>query len=147
MMSGKQQPERTFESSAVAESYFYEAFAGLDAALMGEVWLDSDAAYCIHPGGQPLVGVERVLASWRGMFRDARPLALFYKVIRKQVNGDMAVHLVEERLSSEDGSRRGLVMASNCYLRTDAGWRLFSHHGSPMVPPDAPTQEASARVH
>jgi hypothetical protein len=146
-MNEKQSSARAFESSAIAESHFYEAFARLDAELMRDVWLDSESSYCIHPGGEPLVGVQRVIESWRNMFRGARPLALFYKVIRKQASGYMAVHLVEERLSSEDGRRRGLVMASNCYLRTTSGWRLFSHHGSPLVPPDASAHDASARMH
>jgi len=147
-MSEKRQQEREYESSAMAEAHFYEAFARLDEDLMSEVWFDSDDAYCVHPGGQPLVGSQAVLESWRGMFRGGRPLVIFYKVIRKQVSDDMAMHLVEERLSSEDGRQRGLVMASNCYLRTVDGWRLVSHHGSPMSPDrSTPEPEMPARVH
>ncbi len=135
-----------FASPALVEALFYEAFARIDAALMNAVWLDSGETYCVHPGGQPLIGYETVLRSWRGMFQGAQPLVLFYKVLHKREWGEMAVHLVEERLSSRDGSHQGLVLASNCYVRTEQGWRLFSHHGSslalprPTTPPEAPQQ-------
>lgn len=146
-MGAKQAQKKSFESSAIAEAHFYEAFARLDAGLMSEVWLDSEATFCVHPGGAPLVGVQAVLDSWRGMFHGARPLVLFYKVVRKQVSENMALHLVEEKLSSEDGSQGGMVMASNCYLRTETGWRLLSHHGSPMSRAGTHSAEAPTRMH
>ncbi|MCU7850925.1 MAG: nuclear transport factor 2 family protein [Candidatus Thiodiazotropha sp. (ex Monitilora ramsayi)] len=146
-MSESPQQTRVFESPAVAEAHFYEAFANIDGQLMSEVWLDKEAVYCIHPSGQPLIGSQAVLDSWRAMFKGGHPLALFYRVVQKQVSDGMALHLVEETLSSQDGSRRGLVMASNCYLKTETGWRLFSHHGSPMVKPQTEKTGASAQVH
>lgn len=122
-----------FASSALAEAQFYEAFARLDADLMARVWHDSEQAYCVHPGGRPLFGRQAVLGSWRDMFHDAEPLVLFYKVLYRQEWEGMAMHLVEERLSTRDGSLQGLVLASNCYVRISEEWRLFSHHGSSLA--------------
>lgn len=146
-MSETGQQGRVFESSAVAEAYFYEAFAQLDMDLMSAVWSDSDAVFCLHPGGQVLLGTPQVLASWREMFRGARPLVLSYQVIRKQVAGDMALHLVEERLSSANGLHRGLVLASNCYLRQGGGWHLLSHQGTSLALPSSPQAEEPAILH
>jgi hypothetical protein len=146
-MSEAGQQARVFESSAVAEAYFYEAFALLDIDLMSAVWCDSDAAFCLHPGGQPLLGTSLVLASWRKMFHHAQPLVLSYQVIRKRIAGEMALHLVEERLSSADGRHRGLVMATNCYLRQGDSWHLLSHQGTSMALPDSPQVEEPAVLH
>jgi ketosteroid isomerase-like protein len=141
--SGVEPGDSDFASPALVEAFFYEAFAELGMALMRRVWIDSQQAFCVHPGGRPLLGTQAVLASWRDMFQVAQPLALFYRVLHKQEWGDLAVHLVEERLSSKDGAHQGLVMASNCYVKTDRGWRLFSHHGSSLslpIPPETPPQ-------
>jgi len=146
-MPEKQPQTSDFASSALVEALFYEAFAQIDAGLMAAVWLDSEQTYCVHPGGRPLIGYERVLQSWRGMFEGAEPLVLFYKVLHKREWGEMAIHLVEERLSSRDGSHQGLVLASNCYVRTELGWRLFSHHGSSLSLPRSTSPEAPQQVH
>jgi ketosteroid isomerase-like protein len=129
-MSDPQTQAADFASPALVEALFYEAFAQLNADLMAQVWHDSERAYCVHPGGRPLLGRGAVLESWRGIFQGAQPLVLVYKVLHRQEWGGFAVHLVEERLSPRDGGRQGLVLASNCYVKTDEGWRLFSHHGS-----------------
>ncbi len=132
-----------FASSALVEALFYEAFVQLDASLMAHLWHDSDQVFCIHPGARPLLGSRAVLESWRSMFQDAQPVVFFYKVLHKQELGDLAVHLVEEQISSHDGSLQGLVVASNCYVKTGKGWRLFSHHGSSLALP----RPASPQLH
>ncbi len=134
-------------SPALVEALFYEAFAQIDMALMARVWFDSERAYCVHPGGKPLLGSGAVLESWRGMFQGAQPLVLFYKVLNREEWGDLAIHLVEERLSSRDGSQQGLVMATNCYVKTEVGWRLFSHHGSSLSLARPRQPEPSPQIH
>ena len=146
-MSQSRPDETAFESSALAEAYFYEAFANIDMQGMSEVWLPSDAVFCIHPSGRPLLGFQAVQESWRTIFSGGQPVTLFYRVVKKQVSDGMAIHLVEEELSTADGSQRGLIMATNCYLKTERGWRLFSHHGSPMIVPEQGQVETSARIH
>jgi ketosteroid isomerase-like protein len=146
-MSEAQPGNSDFASPALVEALFYEAFAQLGMDLMSRVWVDSEQAFCVHPGGRPLLGSQAVLASWRGMFQGAQPLVLFYKVVHKQEWGDLAVHLVEERLSSKDATHQGLVMASNCYVKTDGGWRLFSHHGSSLSLPQPSVPEAPPQMH
>jgi len=147
-MSETGQQRRVFASSSVVEARFYEAFAQLDVDLMSAVWCDSETVFCLHPGGRTLLGIQAVMEGWRELFHGARPLVLSYQVIRKQVVGDMALHLVEERLSSGDGYHRGLVMATNCYLRMKGGWCLLSHQGTAMaISTDSQQIEASAILH
>jgi ketosteroid isomerase-like protein len=138
---------RGFESSSLAEAYFYEAFANIDSQGMSQVWVSSDGAYCIHPGGEPMIGYAAVQGSWQAMFKGGQPVRLFYRVVNQQVSGDMAIHLVEEEISSIDGSQRGLVMATNCYQKGDGGWRILSHHGSPMVSLGRSQAEDSTQIH
>lgn len=146
-MKASQTEMADFASPALAEALFYEAFAQLDVGLMERVWFDSEQTYCVHPGGHPLYGHRAVLESWRGMFQGAQPLVVFYKVLHQQAWDDQVIHLVEERLSSKDGSHQGLIMASNCYVRTEAGWRLFSHHGSSVNLPRKADTQPPAQVH
>ena len=146
-MTASQPEAADFASPALTEALFYEAFAQLNTGLMEQVWFDSEQAYCVHPGGHPLYGRQAVMESWRSMFQGAQPLVLFYKLLHEQVWDDLAIHLVEERLSSRDGSHQGLIMASNCYVRTDTGWRLFSHHGSSVGLPRKADAEPPTRVH
>jgi ketosteroid isomerase-like protein len=146
-MNESQARTSDFASSALVEALFYEAFAQIDMRLMTRVWLDSERAYCVHPGGRPLLGSGTVLESWRSMFQGAQPLVLFYKVLNREERGDFAIHLVEERLSSRDGSQQGLVMATNCYVKTGDGWRLLSHHGSSLSLPRTKQPEPSPQIH
>jgi ketosteroid isomerase-like protein len=147
MMHKSESKSRGFESPALAEAFFYEAFANIDSQGMSQVWLSSDCAYCIHPGGNPLVGYASVQASWQQMFNGGQPVNLFYRVVKSEVKGDMAIHLVEEEISAMDGSRHGRVMATNCYLKTDGGWWLLCHHGSPMVTLKGDRSERSTHLH
>ena len=123
----------TFASPGLAEAHFYEAFAQLDVERMRQVWLDSPDVFCVHPGAPVLLGVEAVLNSWGSMFRQAAPLALICKTLKTQVGDDLALHLVEERIGPKEGGHQGLVLASNCYVRSAQGWRLLSHHGSAVA--------------
>ena len=122
-----------FASPAMAEAHFYQAFAQLDVESMQQVWLDSPEVFCVHPGAPALLGIGAVLNSWQSMFSQAAPLALSYKLIQHQAHKDIALHLVEESISPREGGRQGLVLASNCYVRSAQGWRLLSHHGSAVA--------------
>lgn len=119
-----------------AESAFYTAFAQLDGDRMREVWAASAAVFCVHPGGPLISGHEDVIASWLEIFASAAPPQMAHRLVNSYVQDGMAVHLVEERIrpSGEASQSAALVLATNVYRRTDAGWRLFSHHAStPMV--------------
>lgn len=137
----------TFSTAAEAERAFYDAFSKLDIDAMQHVWADSPDASCIHPGGGLVQGVEGVIDSWRSIFRDTSPPRVDYRIVQASADSRLAVHTVEEHVSSSDGQRHAVVLATNIYVNRDGSWRMLAHHASlPLVErePTPPTPEASA---
>jgi len=119
-------------SSDEAETSFYGAFSNLDMDLMRATWLFSDDIYCIHPGGPLQSGFDKVMSNWAFIFKDSRPPEINYALRRVVRQDNIAIHFVEEQIGS--GPEKATVLATNVYINTDQGWRLFSHHAS--VPPE-----------
>jgi len=134
-----------FGSAQDAEAAFYEAFAKNDLDAMMAVWADDDEIYCIHPQGQRFSGVAQVRDSWRQIFNSGQALR-FQLREQRRLNGMMvAVHSVYEQLIVAGETRpRGTIIATNIYLRTDRGWRMVAHHGSP-APAPAPAETEPRR--
>jgi hypothetical protein len=126
-------------SSDEAESSFYAAFENLDLDLMKATWHQADNVYCIHPGGPAQTGYDAVLNHWAYILGDNQATNIEYRVISVEKHGNFAIHLVEESI----GSDKVKVLATNTYIYTDNGWRLYSHHAS--LPP--PQKEHVAEVH
>lgn len=132
------------------EAAFYAAFQELDGQAMDRVWAKSPEVFCIHPGGPLLSGREEVVASWVEIFSSADPPTLEYRLLRSHENGDVAVHLVEERISPgrAKSSEAAIVFSTNVYQRTSAGWRLLSHHASvPLVRRGDADEERERHLH
>jgi ketosteroid isomerase-like protein len=126
-----------FPDPAAAEAAFYEAFRTLDIERMGLVWLDSAEVSCIHPGGALLQGTAAVLESWAAIFRDSRPPQVTHRTLQTSTDRHLAVHTVEEHVSSDSGQRRALILATNIYRCIDGSWRMLAHHASlPLVESD-----------
>lgn len=115
-----------------AEAAFYAAFGARDLTAMIAIWSDSPQALCIHPGGPPLHGPEAILQSWTEILGNAAPPEVRYTELQQVLSGDLAIHVVEERIRpgrSPDAPTR--VIATNVYRREpDARWRLLVHHAS-----------------
>jgi ketosteroid isomerase-like protein len=69
-------------------------------------------------------------------------IQFFLTDVEVSVLGDTAVVTCTENILSggpteDDGSAGplvgGLVVATNVFRRTESGWRLWSHHGSPVL--------------
>ncbi|MCP5305821.1 MAG: nuclear transport factor 2 family protein [Chromatiaceae bacterium] len=124
----------SFPDPAAAEAAFYAAFRDLDLDTMRSVWVDSDNTSCIHPGGALLQGSAAILASWEEIFRDSQPPRVEHRLIQASADGGLAVHTVEENVSTGTGNRRALILATNVYGYLDGGWRMLAHHASlPLV--------------
>jgi len=125
-----------FENPADVEEAFYAAFASIDVPKMAHVWLDSDSASCIHPGGGLLQGKQHVMQSWMEIFSGAVQPDVEHRLLNTIAGNDIAVHLVEETIrpggnKSVEASR---VLATNIYVRRGASWYLAEHHASlPMM--------------
>jgi ketosteroid isomerase-like protein len=123
------------KEAARANRAFYKAFEKLDMDAMRGVWLDDPFVKCIHPGGEVLIGPERVLASWAAIFRSTRKIRFEIADLSIEIVGDMAWATGIERIrsSTEQGLVQSEAAATNLFVKRDDGWRMVLHHASPIA--------------
>ena len=132
-----------FPTAQDAENAFYESLERGDVDLMMAVWAEDEEIVCVHPAGARIAGQEPVRESWRKIFASGQRLRV---QIAQQVTltGMMvAVHSVHEVITVVgEKAPRPLIVATNVYLRTAAGWRMVVHHASPAPGPaeDVPAE-------
>lgn len=133
------------EQVELANTAFYDAMESGDLDRMGEVWLDG-AVSCVHPGWPVLRGRAEVLRSYALIMANTEYIQFFLTDVEVAVETDTALVTCTENILSggpaeEDGSTGplvgGLVVATNVFRKTPEGWRLWSHHGSPVMTGDA----------
>ncbi|MEM7253441.1 MAG: nuclear transport factor 2 family protein [Pseudomonadota bacterium] len=122
-----------------AEALFYDAFEQQDIEAMAAIWVYSDDAICIHPMGERLRGHRAVLSSWRRIFAGGGEMRFNLDDPVYVTGENTSVHYVYENIRfGPELSDRSLVLATNVYIRTDAGWRIQAHHGSPIMESRSP---------
>lgn len=114
-----------------ANDAFYAAFAAGDLEAMGRLWAEDHPVTCIHPGWQPLFGYEAVMESWRGILSSGETAAIRCQDARVHAAGDLAWVTAFERLP------RGVLVATNLFLRRGAQWRMIHHQAGPCQDPPA----------
>jgi len=130
----------TQETLAVeaANVEFYAAFESADLDRMALAW-DDDPVTCVHPGWSALRGRSHVLRSWAVIMANTVYIQFFLTDVQTTVDGDVAVVTCTENILTGDDDDGGVglesarVMATNVFRRRAAGWRLFVHHGSPVL--------------
>ncbi|MEW2634795.1 nuclear transport factor 2 family protein [Streptomyces sp. NPDC048389] len=124
-----------------ANTAFYETMERGEFDKLSDLWLDDDIS-CIHPGWPVLTGRGEVLRSYALIMANTEYIQFFLTDVRVSVAGDTArVTCTENILSggpAEDGGELGplvgqLVVATNVFRRTPDGWKIWSHHGSPVL--------------
>lgn len=114
-----------------ANATFYEAFELRDLDVMSDVWVHDDSVTCVHPGWAILAGWGAVSASWFALFDGPQRLQFIVTDEQVHVAGDVAWVTCTENLI--DAGNAQTVAATNVFVRTDDGWRLVHHHGSPVI--------------
>jgi SnoaL-like domain len=118
-----------FTTADEAEAAFYGAFEALDADAMRTVWEKSLAVRCIHPGGEILQGIERVMASWQSIFSSGQALRFRLAGVVRWQDKELAVHTGIERISRGDDPRVvAEALFTNAYRRMKDGWKMILHH-------------------
>lgn len=122
---------------------FYAAFEDGDLDRMGTVWADDGAAggavACVHPGGPMVCGRAAVLRSWALMMANTSYIQFVLTDVQTRVFGETAVLTCAENIltaSDEDAAgfaAGGRVATTNAFVRTADGWRMWLHHGSPVL--------------
>ncbi|MFF4650990.1 nuclear transport factor 2 family protein [Streptomyces sp. NPDC001380] len=131
-----------------ANAALYEALERGDADALTDVWLsaadadDAGGVVCVHPGWPVLRGRARVLRSYMLLMADTDYIQFILTDVEAQVAGDVALVTCTENILSGGGAEEegglgplvgGKVVTTNVFRRTADGWRLWSHHGSPVL--------------
>ncbi|MEU6927596.1 nuclear transport factor 2 family protein [Streptomyces sp. NPDC046385] len=128
-----------------ANTAFYEAMEQGDFDTITDLWLDDGATpiSCVHPGWPVLSGRGEVLRSYALIMANTDYIQFFLTDVEVSLTSDVAVVTCTENILSggpaEDGASLGplvgqLVVATNVFRRTSEGWKVWSHHGSPVIP-------------
>jgi ketosteroid isomerase-like protein len=129
------------EQVELANTRFYETMERGDFDELSGLWFD-DGISCVHPGWPVLTGRGEVLRSYALIMANTDYIQFFLTDVKVNVSGDTAIVTCTENILSggpaEDGNELGplvgqLVVATNVFHRTPAGWKLWSHHASPVL--------------
>ena len=124
-----------------ANARFYEAFESGDIDAMRELWLDSEASVCVHPGALPVRGTSAIARSWALIMANTPYIQFFLTDVQIGVQGDLATVTCMENVLTGDASPDvfggASAVATNVFMRTPEGWRLWVHHASPVLSGDS----------
>ncbi len=138
---------RTAEARAVerANQAFYDAIEHSNLDELEAVVLTgplAETVSTVHPGWPVLRGRGEVMRSYALIMANTEYIQFFLTDVKVAVDGDTAVVTCTENIltggpAEEDGSTGslvgGLVVTTNVFRRTAEGWRLWAHHGSPVL--------------
>ncbi|WP_299539497.1 nuclear transport factor 2 family protein [uncultured Streptomyces sp.] len=127
-----------------ANTAFYEAVEGGDLDRLSDAWLPGEdlTVSCVHPGWPVLRGRGDVLRSYALIMANTEYIQFFLTDVAVAMTEDTASVTCTENILSggpaEEGEELGplvgqLVVATNVFRRTPGGWKLWSHHGSPVL--------------
>ncbi|WEH40433.1 nuclear transport factor 2 family protein [Streptomyces sp. NBC_01218] len=139
-------PDAAADLAAVegANTDFYEAMEAGDYERLADRWLPGEdlTVSCVHPGWPVLRGRGDVLRSYALIMANTEYIQFILTDVDIAMTGDTAlVNCTENILSggpAEGDDTVGplvgqLVVATNVFRRTPDGWKLWSHHGSPVL--------------
>lgn len=112
---------------------FYEAFARGDLDELMATWAEDEDICCVHPGAAPIYGFQAVRSAWSAIFRNNAKMRLDLRDERWTSTIAMANQYVLEWLYvGDDPNPRAPLFVTNSFIRTPHGWRMISHHASPI---------------
>jgi len=122
-----------------ANAAFYTAFESADLDAMTELWVEDAETLCVHPGALPVRGTAAINRSWALIMANTPYIQFFLTDVEVSVLGDTAAVTCTENVltadeMTDDGSFNGAkAIATNVFVRTGEGWRLWIHHASPVL--------------
>lgn len=142
---------RTAEAAAVeqANQAFYDAVENSDLDALEKLVLTgplAESVSVVHPGWPVLRGRREVMRSYALIMANTEYIQFFLTDVEVAVDGDAALVTCTENILTGGPSEGdadgpgplvgGLVVATNVFRRTPDGWRLWVHHGSPVIADD-----------
>jgi ketosteroid isomerase-like protein len=130
---------REREEVEAANTAFYAAFESADLDAMRDLWLEDPETLCVHPGALPVRGTSAINRSWALIMANTPYIQFFLTDVEVSVlEGTASVTCTENVLTSDDhltsdafGGVR--AVATNVFVHTEDGWRLWIHHASPVL--------------
>ncbi len=151
-------PHTDVEQVELANTAFYETLERGDFDELSSLWLtpadlgvdeeyhdpaDSGVISCVHPGWPVLTGRGEVLRSYALIMANTElhPVLPDRRAClgdRRHRAGDLHGEHPQRRPVPDDSDELGplvgqLVVATNVFRRTPDGWKLWSHHASPVM--------------
>jgi ketosteroid isomerase-like protein len=126
----------------VMNTAFYEAFEAADLDTMQDLWLEDPDTLCVHPGALPVRGTGAINRSWALIMANTPYIQFFLTDVEVSVWADVAsVTCTENVLTGDettgpDAFGGAKAVATNVFVRTPDGWRLWIHHASPVLSAD-----------
>ena len=126
---------------------FYESFESADLDTMQDLWLDDPDAVCVHPGSPPVRGTGPINRSWALVMANTPYIQFFLTDVEVSLRGDVASVTCTENVLTGDASTGpdafggAKAVATNVFVRTPDGWRLWIHHASPVLSADQDDDE------
>lgn len=112
---------------------FYEAFARGDLDELMQCWAEDEEICCVHPGAAPLFGFAAVRAAWAAIFRNNSRMRVELRDERWMPTIAMSMQVAVEWIYvGDEAQARAPVFVTNAFMRTPSGWRMVSHHASPI---------------
>ena len=135
---------RQLETVLAANRAFYDALEAGDLDLLGALWLPGPHTVCVHPGAEPLRGTPAILRSWAAVMSAMLYMQFFLTDVEVALGPDddgtgrVAMLSCTQNLltAGESGAETfsgAKAVASNVFVRTGTGWRMWSHHSSPVL--------------
>lgn len=122
-----------------ANAELYAAIESGDVERVAAMWDDGDDVVCVHPGWPSVRGRSRVLRSWAVIMANTAYIQFFATGVDVAIEADVAIVTCEHGLLARSDERdtgfgeTARVVASNVFRRRADGWRLWSHHASPVL--------------
>lgn len=120
-------------------SVFYEAIESGDLDTMQDLWLEAPDTVCVHPGALPVRGTGPINRSWALVMASTPYIQYFLTDVEVSFRGGTAsVTCTENVLTGDERTGveafgGGKAVATNVFVETAAGWRLWIHHSSLVV--------------
>ena len=124
-----------------ANESFYKAFNARDLDAMKRIWGSHEKVTCVHPGWEPLSGLEPIIDSWQGIFKNSGNMDIQATDVRVTTSEDLAwVSCVEKLYTIADhGVLASKVFSTNLFQLSEGNWKMIMHHASPL--PSSPESE------
>lgn len=122
-----------------ANAAFYVAFETADLDGMSKLWVEHEDAVCVHPGAVPVRGTSAISRSWALIMANTPYIQFFLTDVEIGLLGEVASVtctenvLTADETTQEDAFHGARAVATNVFVRTPNGWRLWMHHASPVL--------------